>query len=68
MVGAGAAGTPNICSADWILVPCAKPADRSTMTMACEDRICGGALSATLGTTARAITSMNHIFLCANGI
>lgn len=57
MVGAGAAGTPNICAADWILIPCAKVADRLPTPMTCEDRLCGGALSAELGTTARTITS-----------
>lgn len=78
MVGAGASGAPNVCSADWLLIPCAKMADRVTMLMTCEDRLCGGALSAELGTTARTIisklfnpfkySSIKHGFLTRNKI
>lgn len=57
MVGSGSQGTPNACTNDWLLIGCAKVADRMPPTNICEDRICGGTFNAEVSSIERAVTS-----------
>lgn len=57
MVGGGTQGGANTCSTDWLLIGCAKVADKVPVAMTCEDRICGTYFSAETGTTRKTVTS-----------
>lgn len=59
MVGSGGptGGNPNSCSNDWLLVGCARISDQQPISPTCEDRICGGVFSATVGNVPRTVTS-----------
>lgn len=46
MVGSGAQGTPNACRNDWLLIGCARVADKYPQSDVCEDRLCGGSFNA----------------------
>lgn len=62
VVGGATQGGANTCSTDWLLIGCAKVADKVPVSMTCEDRICGTYFSAEAGTTQKTVTSMlsNH--------
>lgn len=59
MVGGGSQGTPNTCTSDWVLIGCAKVADRLPALPTCEDRICGGLFNAEISSVSRTVTSKN---------
>lgn len=63
MVGGGSQGTPNSCSSDWLLIGCARVADRVPQAPTCEDRICGGTFNAEVTNVERTVTSMLFILL-----
>lgn len=51
MVGSGSQGAPNSCRNDWLLIGCARVADKYPQADICEDRLCGGAFNAEAGST-----------------
>lgn len=55
MVGAGNA--PNACLNDWLLIGCARVADKIPLPPTCEDRVCGGTFSAEPGSIEKTVTS-----------
>lgn len=55
MVGSGTA--PNACINDWLLIGCARVADKIPLPTTCEDRVCGGTFSAEPGTVEKTVTS-----------
>lgn len=57
MVGGGAQGTPNSCANDWLLIGCARVADRLPVSPTCEDRICGGTFNAEVSSVERTVSS-----------
>lgn len=57
MVGGGSQGTPNSCTADWLLIGCARVADRLPVSNTCEDRVCGGTFNAEVSSVERTVTS-----------
>lgn len=47
MVGSGSQeGVPNVCKNDWLLIGCARVADKYPQAEICEDRLCGGTFNA----------------------
>lgn len=63
MVGGGTQGTPNSCINDWLLIGCARVADRLPQPAACEDRICGGTFNAEVSATEKTVTSELLIYV-----
>lgn len=61
MVGSGQ--TPNSCINDWLLIGCARVADKIPLQTICEDRICGGTFSAEIGLIEKTVTSKNFFWL-----
>lgn len=61
MVGGGTQGMPNSCGSDWLLIGCARVADRLPQSNACEDRICGGTFNAEVSSMEKTVKS-EHIF------
>lgn len=59
MVGGGSLGTPNACINDWLLIGCARVADRLPQSNICEDRICGGTFNAEISSMEKTVTSTN---------
>ncbi|KAL1381512.1 hypothetical protein pipiens_013409 [Culex pipiens pipiens] len=57
MVGGGTQGAPNSCMHDWLLIPCAKVADRMPTASTCEDKICGGVFNAEISSVERTVVS-----------
>lgn len=57
MVGGGSQGTPNACVNDWLLIGCARVADRLPPANTCEDRLCGGTFNAEVSTMDKTLTS-----------
>lgn len=57
MVGGGTQGTPNSCINDWLLIGCARVADRLPQSNTCEDRICGGTFNAEVSSMSKTVTS-----------
>lgn len=57
MISGGTQGQPNSCQADWLMIPCAKVADRMPVPTACEDKICGGTFNAEISSIERTISS-----------
>lgn len=57
MVGSGSQGTPNSCTSDWLLIGCARVADKFPQSNICEDRICGGTFNAEIGAEDKTIIS-----------
>lgn len=57
MVGTGTEGTPNSCVNDWLLIGCARVADRLPPSNTCEDRLCGGIFNAEIGSVEKTVTS-----------
>ncbi|XP_039431094.2 uncharacterized protein LOC120414128 [Culex pipiens pallens] len=57
MVGGGTQGAPNSCMHDWLLIPCAKVADRMPTASTCEDKICGGVFNAEVSSVERTVVS-----------
>lgn len=55
MVGGGL--QPNSCTADWLMIPCVKVADRVPIPTTCEDKICGGTLNAEVSSVDRTVSS-----------
>lgn len=58
MVGGGSQGTPNACINDWLLIGCARVADRLPQSNVCEDRICGGTFNAEISPMEKTVTSI----------
>lgn len=58
MVGSGTQNIPNSCPNDYIMIGCARVADRQPFTNQCEDRICGGTFNAEISSTERTVSSM----------
>ncbi|XP_314314.2 uncharacterized protein LOC1275085 [Anopheles gambiae] len=65
MVGGGTQGSPNSCTNDWLMVPCAKIADRLPMASTCEDKICGGTFNAEVSSVERTVVSTIRPFRLA---
>lgn len=61
-VGGGTQGTPNSCTNDWLLIGCARVADRLPQSNACEDRICGGTFNAEVSSMEKTISSKHATF------
>lgn len=61
MVGGGTQGIPNSCVSDWLLIGCARVADRLPQSNQCEDRICGGTFNAEVSSMDKTVTSMYEI-------
>lgn len=60
MVGSGAQSAPNSCRNDWLLIGCARLADKYPQADVCEDRICGGAFNTEANSMeSKAIISMH---------
>lgn len=57
MVGGGAQGAPNACVNDWLMIGCARVADRLPQSNTCEDRICGGTFNAEVSAVEKTVTS-----------
>ncbi|CAO1362359.1 unnamed protein product [Diamesa serratosioi] len=57
MIGGGTQGQPNSCSADWLMIPCARVSDRVPVAMSCEDKICGGTFNAEVSSVERTVSS-----------
>lgn len=57
MVGSGGSQTPNSCINDWLLIGCARVADKIPLPTTCEDRICGGVFSAEPGSIEKTVSS-----------
>lgn len=57
MVGGGSQGTPNSCVNDWLLIGCARVADRLPPSNTCEDRICGGVFNAEVSSVEKTVIS-----------
>lgn len=57
MVGGGSGGSQNGCNNDWVMIGCARVADKMQTNAACEDRICGGIFNAEVNTMERTVTS-----------
>lgn len=57
MVGSGTQGAPNACVNDWLMIGCARVADRLPQTSTCEDRICGGTFNAEVSAVEKTVTS-----------
>lgn len=57
MVGGGTQGAPNSCMNDWLLIGCARVADRLPPSNSCEDRICGGTFNAEVSAMEKTVTS-----------
>jgi hypothetical protein len=57
MVGSGTQGQPNACPNDWLMVPCAKIADRLPQSSTCTDKICGGLFNAEVNSIERTVAS-----------
>lgn len=57
MVGGGTQGAPNACVNDWLMIGCARVADRLPQTTTCEDRICGGTFNAEVSSVEKTLTS-----------
>lgn len=57
MVGGGASGSANGCNNDWVMIGCAKVADKMQTNAGCEDRICGGLFNAEMSNAERTVTS-----------
>lgn len=57
MVGGGSSSSPNACNNDWILIGCARVADKMSPNGMCEDRICGGIFNAEINTMERTVIS-----------
>ncbi|CRL03175.1 CLUMA_CG016282, isoform A [Clunio marinus] len=57
MLGGGIQSQSNSCPNDWLMVPCAKVADRVPPAIQCEDKICGGTFNAEPSTTERTVSS-----------
>lgn len=57
MVGGGTQGAPNSCTNDWLLIGCARVADRLPPAMTCEDRLCGGTFNAEISSMERTVSS-----------
>lgn len=55
MVGGGSGG--NGCNNDWVMIGCARVADKMQTNAVCEDRICGGIFNAEVNTMERTVTS-----------
>lgn len=54
-VGSGTQGTQNSCASDWLMIPCARIADRQPISTTCEDKICGGTFNAEISSIERTI-------------
>lgn len=65
MVGGGSQGSPNACINDWLLIGCARVADRLPQSNICEDRICGGTFNAEISSMEKTVTSIAHT-LCTH--
>jgi hypothetical protein len=65
MVGGGTTGQPNSCPNDWLMIPCAKVADRNPPVMQCEDKICGGTFNAEVSSVERTVSSSIRPFRLA---
>lgn len=61
MVGSGTQGTPNSCINDWLMIGCARIADRLPPSMTCEDRMCGGAFNAEISPMDKTLVSKYKI-------
>lgn len=59
MVGAGS--TPNTCNNDWLLIGCARVADRLPQATSCEDRLCGGTFNAEIDSVDKTVTSKSQL-------
>lgn len=59
MVGGGAQGSANACLNDWLLIGCARVADKLPIPNSCEDRICGGTFNIEISATEKTISSKN---------
>lgn len=57
MVSGGTQGQPNSCPADWLMIPCAKVADRQPIATVCEDKLCGGTFNAEISSIERTVMS-----------
>lgn len=63
MVGSGSSGAPNSCRNDWLLIGCARVADKYPQSEVCEDRLCGGTFNADANVMEdKAVMSM--LFVC----
>ncbi|XP_055315358.1 uncharacterized protein LOC129575574 isoform X2 [Sitodiplosis mosellana] len=65
MVGGGSQGTPNSCVNDWLLIGCARVADRLPPSNTCEDRICGGVFNAEISSMEKTVISSIRPFRLA---
>jgi len=65
LIGGGALGQPNSCPADWLMIPCAKVADRQPISTTCEDKICGGTFNAEISSIQRTVFSTIRPFRLA---
>lgn len=57
MVGGGSNGMQNSCNNDWVMIGCARVADKMPTNGACEDRICGGVFNAEVNSMERTVMS-----------
>ncbi|GAB0099803.1 uncharacterized protein DMENIID0001_156900 [Sergentomyia squamirostris] len=57
MVGSGSQNVPNSCPNDWLMIGCARVADRQPASLTCEDRICGGTFNAEVNSVERTVSS-----------
>lgn len=64
----GATGSPNGCINDWLLIGCARVADRLPQSNICEDRLCGGTFNAEVSMMEKTVTSMACTRLCRGKI
>lgn len=62
MVGGGMAAQQNGCNNDWLMVSCARVADKMMTNTACEDRLCGGVFNAEVNSMEKTVIS-KYIFL-----
>lgn len=58
MIGSGTQGSPNTCTSDWLLIGCARVADRLPQSPTCEDRLCGGTFNAEISSMDKTVMSM----------
>lgn len=60
MVGGGSTAMQSGCNNDWVMIGCARVADKMQTNGACEDRICGGVLNAEVNTMERTVISTDE--------
>lgn len=60
MVGGGSTAMQSACNNDWVMIGCARVADKMQTNSACEDRICGGVFNAEVNTMERTVISTDE--------